>query len=175
LVKEIRTLFGKPVFGDRDQLLSRLHNLEAEHGCTIQAIDADLVVSHKHLVFAAEKALAAFGEGRNVAKNPGLEILRYASGERQIGRALAMGVSPTTRRIALVVVGEKQNGSRAPSFPDADELATVIEPDGLLEIAFDPKAVRETFHITDDEITAVGEGRIPDLVLERVALVDTYR
>lgn len=173
-MKEIRTLFGKPVFGDRDHLLSRLHNLEAEHGCTIQAINADLVVSHKHLVFAAEKALAAFGEGRNVAKNLGLEILRYASGERQIGRALAMGVFPTTRRIALVVVGEKENGSRAPSFPDADELAAVIEPDGL-EIAFDPKAVRETFHITDDEITAVGEGRIPDLVLERVALVDTYR
>jgi KEOPS complex subunit Cgi121 len=174
LVKEIRTLFGKPVFGDRDRMLLFLRELEAKHGCAIQAIDADFVVSREHLISAARKALSAFGEGRNVAKNQGLEILRYASGERQIGRALAIGVSPTTRRIALVMVGKKEIDSNTSPYPDEDELAAAIDPDGL-DISFDPVRVREIFHITDDEIAAVGEGRIPDLVLERVALVDTYR
>lgn len=167
-------LFGKPVIGSRDRMLLYLRELEAKHGCAIQAIDADFVVSREHLIFAAKKALAAFGEGRNIAKNQGLEILRYASGERQIGRALAMGVSPTTRRIALVMVGGKEIDSSTTPFPDVNELAAAIEPDGL-DVSFDPVLVREAFHITDDEIAAVGEGRIPDLVLERVALVDTYR
>ena len=37
------------------------------------------------------------------------------------------------------------------------------------------KAVKETFNISSEEIEAVGEERIEDLVIERVALVDTYR
>jgi tRNA threonylcarbamoyladenosine modification (KEOPS) complex Cgi121 subunit len=36
-------------------------------------------------------------------------------------------------------------------------------------------AVKETFNITTEEMEAVGEGRIEDLVIERVALADTYR
>jgi len=171
-VKDIRLLFGKPGSGNRDHLLSILRRLEAEHGCTIQAIDADKVVSERHLIFAAEKALKAFAEGRNVAKDLGLEILRYASGERQIERALAMGITPATRRIALVMIRNGEMGSAKRAFPDADLLAQVIVPDGQSS-SFVAEAVRETFHISDKEIAAVGESRIPDLVLERVALVDT--
>ncbi len=37
------------------------------------------------------------------------------------------------------------------------------------------EAVREAFNISSAEMEAVGEGRIEDLVIERVALVDTYR
>ena len=63
----------------------------------MQALDADKVVSERHISFAAEKALAAFSERRNIAKDAGMEIMRYASGERQIERALFMGVSGSYR------------------------------------------------------------------------------
>ncbi len=168
MVNEIRLLFGKPVLQCRQEFLSALRAMQSRHGCVIQALDADLVVSERHLEFAAGKALHAFACGRNVAKDPGVEILRYASGERQIERALAMGVSDSTERIALVMA------SSGGEWPSPSELSALVESDGL-GCSFKTEAVRETFNISSEEIEAVGGARIPDLVLERVALVETCR
>ena len=40
---------------------------------------------------------------------------------------------------------------------------------------FDPGAVKDVFNISSQELQAVGEERMEDLVIERVALVETYR
>jgi tRNA threonylcarbamoyladenosine modification (KEOPS) complex Cgi121 subunit len=49
-----------------------------------------------------------------------------------------------------------------------------VKLDGL-GCSFSDEDVKETFNITREEMEAVGEGRIEDLVIERVALADTYR
>jgi KEOPS complex subunit Cgi121 len=169
---ETRLLFGKPVIKDTKEFISAVRGLQAKTGCVIQALDADNVVSERHLIFAIEKAFAAFSEKRNIAKDPGVEILRYASGERQIERALSIGVSGSTRRIALVVIRTAFAG--APAWPDCSDLSRLIEVDGM-GCSFNLDALRETFNISEEEIWAAGEAQIPDLVLERVALVDTIR
>ncbi len=102
-MNEIRLLFGKPVIRDRSELISVIKDLQTRHGCVVQALDADKVVSERHIFFATEKAFAAFSQGRNIAKDVGMEIMRYASGERQIERALQMGISDCTKRIALIL------------------------------------------------------------------------
>lgn len=153
-------------------LIAALREIQAGHGCVIQALDADLVVSEEHIFFAAGKALLAFCEGRNVAKDPGVEILRYATGERQIERALAMGVSDSTKRIVLILVPLSSENDY--QRPEASELARVVKLDDR-GCSFDEEAVRAAYDISADEIAASGVERIPDLVLERVALVDTYR
>jgi len=63
-----------------------------------------------------------------------MEIMRYASGERQIERALSMGISDGTKRIALVLAC---TGSQC-RWPDASELSRLIEPDGRA-VRFLPK------------------------------------
>ncbi|MCX6673136.1 MAG: KEOPS complex subunit Cgi121 [Methanothrix sp.] len=167
-MNEIRLLFGKPIIQDRGRLISAIKDLQSRHGCIVQALDADKIVSERHIRFAAKKALAAFSEARNIAKDAGMEIMRYASGERQIERALFMRISDRTERMALVLVGS------GCSWPDASELSRIIELDGQ-GCSFCAKAVKEAFNITSEELGAVGEERIEDLVIERVALVDTYR
>ena len=169
-MNEIRLFFGKPVIRDRSELLSVIRDLQTRYGCVVQALDADKVVSEKHISFAAEKAFAAFSQKRNIAKDTGMEIMRYASGERQIERALCMGISDRTKRIALILVSL----DRECSWPNISDLSRLIEPDGL-GCSFCDAAVKETFNITEAEMEAVGEGRIEDLVIERVALADTYR
>jgi KEOPS complex subunit Cgi121 len=167
---EIRLLFGKPVIRDRGLLLSTMKDLQSRHGCIVQALDADKIAGERHIRFAAEKALAAFSEQRNIAKDAGMEIMRYASGERQIEKALFMRISDRTERIALVLAG-----SASPyCWPDASELSRIIELDGQ-GCSFCGKAVKEVFNISSEELRAVGEERIEDLVIERVALADTYR
>jgi KEOPS complex subunit Cgi121 len=166
-MNEIRLLFGKTVIRDKGLLISAIKDLQSRHGCIVQALDADKVAGERHILFAAKKALAAFSEERNIAKDAGMEIMRYASGERQIERALFMRISDRTERIVLVLSGSG-------SLPDASELSRIIELDGRGS-SFCAKAIIEAFNITSEELQAVGEERIEDLVIERVALVDTYR
>ncbi|MFB3766243.1 MAG: KEOPS complex subunit Cgi121 [Methanotrichaceae archaeon] len=165
----IRLLFGRPIIRDKGEFVSALRKLQGKTGCTIQAIDADNIVSERHLTFAAEKALSAFSEGRNIAKDLGVEILRYASGERQIERALAIGLSDFTERIGLIIVP-----GQGKLMPEDSELSSVIEIDRKGCI-YKAEAVKKVFNISEEELWAAGEARISDLVLERVALVDTYR
>jgi KEOPS complex subunit Cgi121 len=169
-MNEIRLFFGKPVIRDRSELISVIRNLQTRYGCVVQALDADKVVSERHISFATEKAFAAFSQRRNVAKDTGMEIIRYASGERQIERALCMGISDSTKRIALILASL----DRECIWPNISDLSGLIELDGL-GCSFSEKAVKKTFNITTEEMEAVGEGRIEDLVIERVALADTYR
>ena len=167
---EIRLLFGKPVIRDRADLIQALKDLQSSHGCIVQALDADKVVSERHISFATEKALAAILEKRNIARDAGMEIMRYASGERQIERAMAMGVSCYTERIALILAA--YNGECC--WPDVSLLSQIIDVDGR-GCSFNSEVVKEIFNISPEEIEAVGEERIDELVIERVALVDTYR
>ena len=170
MMNEIRLLFGRPTTKERGHLIQAIKDLQSRHGLIAQALDARLVVSEKHIQLAVEKALSAFSDGRNIANDPGMEIMRYASGERQIERALAMGVSDQTRRIALVMT--KVDGQEG--WPDDRELCQIIEQDGESGL-FDPGAVKDVFNISSQELQAVGEERMEDLVIERVALVETYR
>jgi KEOPS complex subunit Cgi121 len=162
--------FGKPVIRDRSELISVIKDLQTRHGCVVQVLDADKVVSERHISFATEKAFAAFSQRRNIAKDTGMEIMRYASGERQIVRALHMGISDCTKRIALILASYDCECS----WPNASDLSRLVELDGL-GCSFRDEAVKETFNISSEEIEVVGEGRIEDLVIERVALADTYR
>ena len=168
-MNEIRLAFGKPVIRESGGLLSAIKDLQSRHGCIVQALDADKIVSERHIRFAAEKALAAFSEHRNIAKDAGMEIMRYASGERQIERV------PFHENI-----GSYRENRTCPrrlrecSWPNASELSRIIELDGQ-GCSFCAKAVKEAFNISSEELRTVGEERIEDLVIERVALADTYR
>ena len=169
-MNKIRLLFGRPAIPDKRELISAIRDLQLQSGCIVQALDADKVVSKRHLLYATEKALSAFSQKRNIAKDAGMEIMRYASGERQIERALCIGVSDKTERIALVLASWGVESS----WPDEGELAKLLEPDGL-DCSCRYEAVKEVFNISSAELDAVGTERIEDLVIERVALADTYR
>ncbi|NYT01941.1 MAG: hypothetical protein GKC10_04195 [Methanosarcinales archaeon] len=163
-MQEIHLLCGRPLIKDRMHLISAIREIQSASGSVIAALDARLVVSDRHAAFAAKKALLALAEGRNVAKDPSLEILRYASGQRQIEKALLMGPSQATERMVLVVVGDLPG-----------EASSLVDEDGLGCTTWKKDLVMEAFGISDDEIEAVGLDRLPDLVIERVALVDAYR
>jgi len=170
MMNEIRLLLGKPATKERGRLIKAIKDLQSRHGLIAQALDARLVVSERHIHFAVHKALSAFSDGRNIANDAAMEIMRYTSGERQIERALVMGVSDQTRRIALILA--KTDGKA--SWPDDREICQIIEVDGC-GCSSDPGAVKDIFHISSQELEAAGEERIEDLVIERVALVETYR
>ncbi|MGM0447216.1 MAG: KEOPS complex subunit Cgi121 [Methanobacteriota archaeon] len=180
----VRLVAGTFAIGDLDAFLADLDEIAAATGAVVQAFDADLVVSATQLREAARLAARAIARGEAVARDPGVEILLYAAGRRQIDRALELGVS-AGERDAVVLVADFGSVARADNpLADLDgavagvrDLATdstEIRDDDALDRAFDENRVREFYGVTDRELAATN-GHLADVVRERVALLDVEK
>jgi KEOPS complex subunit Cgi121 len=172
---------------DVEAFLAEIGGIEDEYRVTIQAFDGRYVVGREHVERAVTLATRAMDRGEAIARDPGVEILLYAAGRRQIDRALAMGVSEGRCPIVAVVVdlptdGNGSDGERAGSGTDregeesgTDEASAAAAVRDLLEpaetlSAYDEQLVCEFFGISEREREAA-TGEMADLVCERVALL----
>lgn len=163
---KITILEGTVFIDNVEDFLRKLKRISEERKITIQALDADKLAGERHIRFAVEKALNSFRTGTNIANDLAKEIMIYASGTRQISKAMKFGVHKGENNIVLVAVGEG---------PDLSGFSEIM-PKHVLEYNESKKeATMRAFNITKEEIEAAGEEKIPELVLERVALVDVVK
>ena len=163
---KISILEGTIFIDNVEDFLRKLKRVSEEKKITIQAMDADKLAGERHIRFAVEKAVNSFKTGTNIANDLAKEIMIYASGTRQISKAVRLGIHRGENNIVLVAVGEE---------PDLSEFREIM-PKSVLEYNESKKeAVMRAFNITKEEIEAAGEGKMPELVLERVALVDVSK
>lgn len=174
-----RLVRGTVAIDDLDAFLSRLDEVAAETGAVVQAFDADLVVSDDHLRAATRLAARAIARGEAVARDPGVEVLLYAAGRRQIDRALALGVSEGEQRAVVLVAdfGGVDGADRPPADLDAaaaavEAIATPTGAEG--EAGFDADRVAAFYGVSDRELAATAGG-LADIVRERVALLDVEK
>jgi len=165
----IKIIGGVADIKDTAEFIKTLGDVARKYNVTVQALDANKIAGVEHLRFAVEKAMRSMSSQRNISKDLGMEILLYASGRRQISKALQLGVSPGKSNVAIVMVGDGAECA-------AKEIKKFVQEAPVLDYNESKKdAVLKTFGITDAEIEAVGEDKIPKLVLERVALVDILK
>jgi tRNA threonylcarbamoyladenosine modification (KEOPS) complex Cgi121 subunit len=147
----------------------------------VQIFDADRVAGEEHLFFASLNALNAFENKVNVSKSLAVEILLYASAQRQIKNAIeALGVNEKTSSMAIVAIADEE--------PLLADLINKIQisiggkpDDSLLEIKTRDKAelIKRIFKISDVEIGSVirenvgFEEALKRLIIERIALLST--
>lgn len=162
----IRILEGLVTVDNVDDFLLRLKEKGIESNSVIQAFNADKLAGEEHIRFAVEKAISSFETGNNIANDLTKEIMLYAAGTRQIKKAVKLGIHEGKNNIVLVAIGDETDLSE---FND-------IKPAPVLLYAESKKQeLMNIFNITDEEIGTVGVNRIPELVLERVALVDVMK
>jgi KEOPS complex subunit Cgi121 len=161
---------GTCEIADVNGFLHALNDIAAEYDITVQAIDASKTAGNEHILAAAEKAIRAVQHRDSISDDLGMEILLYASGNRQIKRALSMGVRTGENEIVLVAVGD---GIPDGAIRELENLILVADVTGYTREKRD--AVTTFFSITETEIAAVGEEKIPQLVLERVALMGLWK
>ena len=152
--------------------IKQLSDIARCYNITVQALNADLLSGVRHIQFAVEKAIRSFGSGKNTANNLGMEIMLYASGSRQIEKALELGVKNGENRVAIVLVGENVTDEAlfdVRTLLNSEDASIVDYSDSKKE------DLLKIFNITAAELEAVGEDKIPELVLERVALVDVIK
>jgi KEOPS complex subunit Cgi121 len=161
----IHILEGKVSIDNVEDFLHKLKKISFEKNLIIQALDADKIAGEEHIRFAVEKAINSFRTGTAIANDLSKEILLYAAGTRQINRAVKLGIHKGENNIVLVAVGEAE-------ISGFDE----IKHEHVLAYNESKKEVlMKMFGITDKELEAVGEEKMPELVLERVALVDVIK
>ena len=170
--------FCNVVIGDAPQFLSALHR-DLPENVEVQLMDADLVASWQHLYFAVLNALMAHKTKHNISKSLAVETVLYASAQRQIKKAIAaIGVKPTSKNIAAIVIGE--NAETAKIGLSAITQHIGAQPnEAVLELS-EAKAgrIKNAFGVSAIELetaTATGnvEQALVDLILERMALLST--
>jgi len=169
--KEIQIICGTLRIQNLPNFLKAVNSIASENEVIIQGLNADLFAGERHLHFAVGKALRAINAGRNIAKNPGIEIMRYAAGERQIDRSFSIGLCDGKNNAVFVLLGEMDHLILASSA-----IRKLIEEKPCSELlAYSDskkKGILSLFEITNAEIEASGKESIPELVIERVALAD---
>ena len=145
----------------------------------VQFFDADVIATWQHLYFAALNALMVFKNRDNLCNSVAMETLLYASGSRQIQKAmLVVGIKPTTRNLAVLVLG--RNSKTVTSSLSKISVVVGKEPDNsVLELSQKKsEKIRRVFNINETELRALNRGTeeeaVVDLVLEHVALLSTY-
>ncbi len=148
--------------------IGKLSAIGKECNVTVQAVNADLVAGRGHIEFAANKAIEAFRQKAGLARDPGMELMLYLRGRRQIEKALEMGVRQGKNNVAIVIVGEDPGcaGNKARALLDKVD-------DSVVDYSHKKdEALMRLYDITPAEVEVVGPDRIPMLVRERSALLE---
>lgn len=159
---------GKKHIADVKAFLKETTAIGNDYGVTVQAVNADAIAGKMHLEFATGKAIEAFKQKRNLARDLGMEIMLCLRGRRQIERALDMGVKQGDNSVAILIVGD---GAEKALPAVKNILETVDERVVDYSHEKDPLLMK-LFEITPAEVDIVGRDRIPELVRERSALLE---
>jgi KEOPS complex subunit Cgi121 len=162
----IHILQGTVFIDNTEKFLGKIRKTSKDKNMVIQAFDADKLAGEEHIRFAVKKAINSFKTGRNIANDLAKEIMLYAAGTRQINRAMKLGVHNGKNNIVLVAIGVVIDLS---AFNE-------ITPKPVLQYDSSKNdALLQIFNITEEELKAAGMDKIPELVIERVALVDVMK
>ena len=145
----------------------------------IQFFDAELVSTWQHLYFAVLNALLAFTNGRNISKTVAMEVMLYASAQRQIRKAIQLiGVKRASANVAVVIIGENPEHLKAALSAVSKHIG--VKPDEtVLEFTNEKiQSIRKAFGVSTEELEAVMEKKdaeqaLVNLVIERTALLST--
>jgi KEOPS complex subunit Cgi121 len=156
---------------DRAAFLQKLQAIATNHATHIICFNADALAGRVHAEAAVAQAVRAFHERTNISNTLEMEALLYAAGSRQCSVATSLGIHEGENQVYICCSPERAEvwSALAPMFRFVQESWDTI---GREKRAF----LMKTYAISLEEIAAAGgDERIPDLVLERVALLQVMR
>jgi KEOPS complex subunit Cgi121 len=167
MASEIR--FGTVTVDDPPTLLAAVREIADETGTRIVLFDADRMAGRAHAEAALLHAARSWRRGDPIARTFEMEALLYAAGTRQTRVGRTFGLHEGDNRCWIAV---------APSVDHAwSRLEKIIqfEPEPCEPSPEHRRRLCDLFGVTEAELGVVGTERLPELVLERVALLDAYR
>ena len=166
-------------FEDAEKLIKAFRK-EKQKDVTIQFFDGKFVATWEHLYFAVLNALTAFRTDRNISKNLAMEVMLYASAQRQIRKAIQLiGVKRgCCANVAVVIIGDNEAAVGA-ELTRISKCLNKKPDDGVLGLSEDKaQSIRRAFGVSSKELEAVmgkdnEEKALINIVIERMALLST--
>lgn len=146
---------------------------------TVQLLNGQLIASEMHLLSAAQNAINAQHGSYMISRSLDVEIIVFASAQRQIGRALeSLGVYDKLDELALVVIGDDTSSVEQTINEMADIIGTEILPSFAATLDRIER-IKQHFQISDKEINTLSESEtlqstldaLSRCVVSRVSLV----
>jgi len=159
---------------DVNDFMTHVNQFAEKKTIEIQLFDASMIFGSIHLKSAFVHALRAFQREEMATHSLGMELLFYASGERQITRAIQkMGIKQGETTIIICFLFPKNFHNNIDTIIDnflthfdLKQKESVIEPD---------KTMISRFGISNNAISSVKHDQLFQLVLEKIALVDVIK
>lgn len=148
------------------------------NGVETQVLDVRGIAGKDHLRFAVLNALKGRAQGIQMAESLAMEVLLYASAQRQIKNAVAaLGVSPSSKDLAVTAIANDRSLLEEFQTKLPSTLGGILDESVLEE--GDEATVRRIFGITDDQVRALLRKDVTErdavtrLVIEKMALLST--
>ena len=151
---------------DVARTLKSVNAIGKETKSTIVLLDAAKIAGKEHIESAVLHAKRSFADGKNIARTLSMEILVYASGQRQCALAPRFGLHEGHNQVYVLILDGDVESAK-------DMILEFVQVSA--EISADTKVLMQEFDISEEELSIVGLNRIGELVLERVAMLDAWR
>jgi KEOPS complex subunit Cgi121 len=155
---------------DEPGFLARIREIAGRFGVSVVVFNAAHMAGTDHVITSLEHAQRSFFEESPIANSFEMEALLYAAGSRQVMEAVRFGIH-RGENAGYICFCPPSPGARG-AFGD---LVRFVEEDWDAIDGAKKAHLMELFGITQEELSTVGEERLPELVRERVALLDVYR
>ncbi|MDR0438843.1 MAG: KEOPS complex subunit Cgi121 [Methanocalculaceae archaeon] len=168
MTEQFLTIYeAKIAINDTMTTLARINDIAKETASTIVVFDAKKIAGPNHIRSAIRNASRSFACGKPIARTLAMEILLCASGQRQCSLAPRFGLHEGENVLFVVIIeGDAER---------AQELLNKIVIPKTHGMTASRATLMEEFGITEDELSVVGDERIEELVIERIALMNVYK
>jgi len=154
-----------------DSFLKKINDFSKEKNILIQLFDAEYIYNKNHIISSYEHAKRAFENKTNTCNSLEMEILLYASGERQLKIAIPkIGVKKGDASIIFIMIKTKNNLDKI--VDTYIDFLGLKRNDNLLK--GDINTLKK-LGFKDREIKTVSKDKYSDLVLEKVSMVDIIK
>lgn len=172
----IQVVGARGTIRDVTNFLARVREFSQHFHCVIQVFDATVIYGAEHLDSAVTHALRAMKRKTNTTNSLEMEILLYASGERQLKLAIPkMGVKQGKGTIVVVFFHEIEKNSGGVSDRAIDDMLHSLSFVRDDSVVMGNEDTLRNFGITDEEFKTVTKAKYGHLILEKIALVDIIK
>lgn len=155
---------------DAGSFLRAIREIGEKTGVSIVCLNAELIAGMAHAKAAVERAMRAFDEGCAISNSFEMEVLLYAAATRQCSVAMEFGIRQGGNRMYVCTVPPSECAMEM-----LGELVRFVDADWDGIDSVKRERLMRHFGITQEEIEAIGEHRLLELVLERVTLLDIFK
>ncbi|WP_455368234.1 KEOPS complex subunit Cgi121 [[Eubacterium] cellulosolvens] len=160
-----------------DELMQTLKRKSSD--VMIQLFDSNLILGYDHILFSVLNALKGKKNNKMISEDLPMEILVYASAQRQINKSIEMlGVRKDSRRIVLIALSKSEK-----RLYDLRDLISKMQDPYIDDSLFNmwnsemARTIKTMFKISNSEVKSVKRKNYSDrkifeeLIIEKMALL----